>query len=162
MIICILLDNIIYNLLAASGDQNHDQDDLETSQSATDAFFSRDDTESFDKIIKALIKACEEKMKDDAGSQQETTDEDFPLLNDNVPTTSTTSHWPNISSKQTFFGGLKDGRIELGFHVKDSDRLFRLKGGKLLKEKGDNQSGHDAGKVCEAMTAHSINSSLTL
>ena len=159
MIICILLDNIVYNLLAASENQNNDQDGLETSQSAIDAFFSRDDTENVGKIIKELIKACEETMKDDVGSQQETTDEDFPLLNDNAPTTSTTPNWPNISSKQTFFAGWKDGRIELGFHVKDSDRLFRLTGGKLLKEKGDNQPGHDVGKVCEAMTAHNIISS---
>ena len=162
MIICILLDNIIYNLLAAREEKNNDQDDLETSQSATDAFFSRHDTESFDEIIEELIKAWEEEMKDDAGSQQETTDEDFPPLNDNAPTTSTTPRWPNISSKQTFSAGWKDGRIELGFHVKDSNRLFRLTGGKLPKEKGDNLSGHDLGKVCEATTAHNINSSLTL
>ena len=135
-------------LLAAGEAEKNDPDDSDTDQSATEKFFQRDSTENFDKIIEELVKACEETKKNVAGLQQETTDEDFPPLNDNAPKASTNPHWPNISIKRKFYAGLKDGKIVLGFDVKDSDRLFRLTGGNLLpKEKSGNQSGHDIGNA---------------
>ena len=56
----------------------------------------------------------------------------------------------NVAStiNRTFSAGVKDGIIELGFHVKDNGRLFRLSGGNLLsKEKGRNQFYHGIDKV---------------
>ena len=83
----------------------------------------------------------------DEGYLQKARNEHFPPLND-VPQASVIPHWPNVSTKRTFSAGLKDGRIELGFHVKESEVLFRLTGGKSsLKEKGDKESCHDIGKA---------------
>ena len=124
-------------------------------QSATEEFFRRESTENFDKIIEELVKACQETKKKDEDWQEKTTDENFPSLINDAPKTSTTSRWSRF--KRPFSVGLKDGRIELGFHVKDSERLYRLTGGdSSLKEKGNSQSGHDIGKVCRPMTAHNV------
>ena len=91
------------------------------------------------------MKACQETKRMDEENQNITTIEDFPPLN-NVSSTSSTPHWPNISINRTFSAGFKDGRIELGFHIKDSERLFRLTGGKLSFKEGDNhQPTHDIG-----------------
>ncbi len=118
-------------------------------QSATDDFFRRDGSDNFDKIIEELIKACQETKKRDKGRQQTVKNEHFPSLGDVSQATSFAPQWPNISVNRTFSAELKDGKIELGFHVKDSERLFRLTGGKLsFKENGDNQPCHDIGKVC--------------
>lgn len=127
-------------------------------EAATDDFFHRDGIDdNFDKIIEELIKACQETRekdeacqetkKKDGGRQQNVTVEDFPSLTD-APQAPSTPRWSNVSINRTFSAGFKDGRIELGFHVKDSERFVRLTGGKLsLKENGDNQSGHDIGTV---------------
>ena len=129
--------------------KNQDEDDTKISQFTTDEFFRRDGDDNYDKIIAELIKACRETKNKDKGKQKVTTNE-FPALNevDPFPKTSSPS-WPNKSINRTFSAGLRDGRIELGFHVKDSDRLTRLTGGRMtFKESGDRESlHHDIGKL---------------
>ena len=130
-----IINNSTCNILASDKEENNAQDDSETNQSATDAFFRRDtgSTKNFDKIIEELIKACQETKKNECRQD--------------VPSTNSTQHQPDVNTKQAFSAGLKDGRIELGFHVKDSERLFRLSGGNLLPKKNrNNQSLHDIGK----------------
>ena len=63
-------------------------------------------------------------------------DEDFPPLGDNAPSTTTTT--ASHERKRIPSAGSKDRtkKIELGFDVKKSERLFRLTGGKVPKEKG--------------------------
>jgi hypothetical protein len=91
-------------------------------------------------MIEHFIKACQEMKKKDDGRQQKATDEDFPLL--------VWVHQAPSSISRKFSAVLKDGRIELGFHVKDSKRLLRFTCGKSsFKENEDNQSCQDIGKV---------------
>ena len=128
---CIL---ITYVTFSASGkEQNNVQDVPETNQSATDKFFCLDNTKNFDKIIEELVKACQETKKNDEGRQ-------------------------DVAStiNRTFSAGVKDGKIELGFHVKDNERLFRLSGGNLSSKKtGRNHSCHGIGKVYGVMIRYS-------
>ncbi|XP_028391339.1 helicase with zinc finger domain 2-like isoform X2 [Dendronephthya gigantea] len=123
--------------------QNEDEDDSGTNQYTTDEFFRRDDDDNYDRIITELIKACRETKEKDEDKQKVTSNE-FPALNDVdlFPKTSAPS-WPVKSINRTFSAGLRDGKIELGFHVRDSDRLVRLTGGRMtFKESGDRESSH--------------------
>ena len=82
----------------------------------------------------------------DEGNQK-ARNEHFPPLN-HVSQAAVIPHRSNVNTHRTFSAGLKDGRIELGFHVKESEFLFRLTGGKSsFKEKGDKESCHDIGKA---------------
>ena len=123
-----------------------DEEDLESNNLASDNFFHPDSTNQFDKIIEELVKACDKtKQADERCRTQEASSEDFPSLND-VSQAKATPRWSN--SKRTFSAGLKDGKIELGFHIKESETLFRLTGGKgLIKENGGYRSCHDIGKA---------------
>lgn len=135
--------------LATSQDRNEGEDDSERAQSTTDNFFRLDGIENVDKIIEELIKACRETKKRDQGLLQDAAkmEEDFPALNDVAPPTSAL-HWPNVSYTRSFSARLKDGRIELGFHVRDSERLIRLTGGNMLSKKSEKQrSGCDVGEL---------------
>jgi hypothetical protein len=145
------VETSLHGTFSAPGKEDEDEDGSETNQSATDNFFRRDGIENFDKIIEELIKACHKTKEKDESRQQNATVEDFPPLNDVSGSTKTSApHWRNISNL-TFSAGLKDGQIELGFHVKESERLFRLTGGKLsFKENGDNQSCHDISRFSYA------------
>ena len=134
---------IMYPPISVTGE---DENDAETNQSATDDFFRLDDIDNYDKIIEELIKACQETKKRDKGLRK-ARNEHFPPLND-VTTATASPHWPNISTKKAFSAGFKDGRIELGFHVKESETLFRLTGGRSsLKENGNKEVYHDIGKI---------------
>ena len=117
---------ITYVTFSASGkEQKNAQDVSDTNQSATDKFFRLDSAKNFDKIIEELVKACQETKRNDKGRQ-----DDASTIN------------------RIFSAGVKDGRIELGFHVKDNESLFRLSGGNLSsKEKRRNQPYHGIGKV---------------
>ena len=123
-----------------------DEEYLERNNFASDNFSRSDSTNEFDKIIEVLVKACDKTKKADERSRhQEASNEDFPPLND-VSQARATPRWSN--SKRTFSAGLKDGKIELGFHIKESETLFRLTGGKVLfNENGDYRSRHDIGKI---------------
>lgn len=83
-------------------------------------------TENFDKIIVELIKACRATKENDEQPQQISP----------------------CNLCQQFFVGLSDGKIELGFHIKPSEQLFRLMGGKApLLDNGDNQlDNHETGR----------------
>jgi hypothetical protein len=112
----------------------------------TDQFFYQDNNNVFDKIIEELVKACDRTKKEDESNRRQkatSSNEDFPpLIGVSQPTA--TPRFP----KRSFSARLKDGEIELGFHVKESETFFRLTGGKLLfKENGDYQSGHEIGEI---------------
>ena len=122
----ILMKHVTFS--ASGKEQNNAQDVSETNQSATDKFFRLDSAKNFDKIIEELVKACQETKKNEGRQDVAST------------------------INRTFSAGVKDGRIELGFHVKDNERLFRLSGRNLLsKEKGRNQPYHGVGKVYGVM-----------
>ena len=146
----LLIETSFTDLSTTANEENEETNESEIDQlSATNIFFRRDSDENFDKIIEELVKACQETKKKDAAQQQNAANmaEDFPLLSEQVPTSSA-PHWPNVSINRTFSAGLRDGRIELGFHVTGSEVLFRLTGGKLSSAETGNQSFHSSGKLC--------------
>ena len=129
----ILMKHVTFS--ASGKEQKNAQDVSDANQSATDKFFRLDSAKNFDKIIEELVKACQETKKNDEGRQ-------------------------DVAStiNQTFSAGVKDGRIELGFHVKDNERLFRLSGGNLSsRERGRNQPYHGIGKVLGVMMRYYTN-----
>ena len=119
------------------------ENDAETNQTATDNFFRRHDVDDFD-TLKELVKATKKRGE---SRLQKARNKHLPPLND-FPQAAVTPHWPNISSKRIFSAGLKDNTIKRGFHVKESEVLFWLTGGKSsLREKGDKESCLDIGKA---------------
>ena len=111
----------------ANEEEDTDKDDSIADQSAVDNFFRGNGvTENFDKIIVELIKFCCATKENDERPQQIST----------------------CNLCQSFFVGLSDGKIDLGFHILPSERLFRLMGGKApLLDNGDNQlDNHETGR----------------
>lgn len=127
-------------LAADDEEEGSDKDDSIADQSAIDNFFRRDgvpETVNVDKIIEELIKACQKTKGKDG----------FHSLNNDSHATSSSRSSSN-SFRGAFWAGLRDGKIELGFHIKPSERLFRLTAGKFQESHlhGGSQSSHDIGR----------------
>lgn len=121
--------------------ENNNQDDLGTNQSVTYKLFP---CGSFiDEILEEVSKASNrhKAIKEGEGRIAYAAERNFPSFDDDAPTTSTTPRQSNINFKRTFLA--------------DSERLFRLSGGKLLpNEKGDQESYHDTGDFIKNALVH--------
>ena len=119
--------NIISAQVQNVGHSNAEEEEKQS----TDDFFNAEGIENYDEIVKALVQACKEtKKKGELGNSQGTSDEDFPSLNGDNIISPGTPQWPrNHTSSRSFYAGLRNGEIELGFHIQESERLFRLTGG---------------------------------
>ena len=106
-------------------------------------YFSIEDNDNFDDIVKVLVQACKKtKNTDELKQNQEESNEDFPPLTDDK-TVAPVAKWPRQNPGRTFYAGLKNGIIELGFHVKKSSRLLRLTSGAYSSQAPDDRLLND-------------------
>ena len=137
----------INNVAASSNDVLHvpeNRDPLyDKEQKEMKDYFSIEDNDNFDDIVKVLVQACKKtKNNDELKQNQEESNEDFPPLT-HGKTVAPVEKWPRQNPGRTFYSGLKNGIIELGFHIKKSNRLRRLTSGTYSSQAPDDQLLND-------------------